>query len=588
LICQKLDGRAIMLLEIVNYALDEISVNGAVSGLVTFESQTFDAVSRALPAGLWCVLAGAWNPRPEDASALQAKAVAEIVASAAAFPPAQMHGPAPAVAGTMTDPLTDLKRVNDVLTIVQTLSSDRRAGLIAAAMELARNLPIEAAADDRVDARFYASWTVDQPTFADLLSGPAEPPPQARGDGMYRTAIVLGTVYDRQPWDNRSFSPDHTRYARSTDASDFFGGRPGISPMDHPRRSYRGGPPGVGGFVLRARGLAMLFPHVPDTDKEGLLAEIADTLDAVENSPVAKALGLLAVTRTSQLDLFPVRSSPQESDRGADEGTRLFARLFVKALGELSDAALRARMGLVAFQNLPQPLQAEAVRIGIDALDRLATSGDTASNDAAMTTAVLLHDRFAALSQVSDGPRDLQARLLAESAVVLARRIGDPSIRAVFLLALSRWFADPSGSSALLNEAVEILDSVPSGRHPINLEEFRTFRGSHNDLTSWAMAAASIWFEEAVPETLPSLGWPLCFPSPGTHIRPPLGFLETTLSNSTERSEPSRNFKTGLGAAAAVWGAAVIAAKASQFQEHGSPVAPDEASDLSTDPGPTD
>ena len=223
-------------------------------------------------------------------------------------------------------------------------------------------------------------------------------------------------------------------------------------------------------LVLRARGLAMVFPYLPASEQVDVHAEIVEALTGLRSNPVAKAIGLVEVARAA--------------DRIAGARTRGHDDFeIIRALGEIGNGLLTARIARFAASWVDGYRHGEAMEIGRAALAKLVSAIDGSSDlELGVLTQVQLdYNATIPYAHETEWRRDLTI------AADMARRVSDPMRRAQLLLAVARveWSGDdpkvvPPNPVPLFDEAARLLDGLlASELEGERMAWFKSFRKRH-------------------------------------------------------------------------------------------------------------
>jgi hypothetical protein len=340
-----------------------------------------------------------------------------------------------------------LELVRDILhaALVRGPASTHRS-VLAKAVRLARALPVEVVVESG-EEDWESKDAFEYPTFATLMSG---------------RQAVTSPALDRG-WPLKGSQPGEDTEGLAI-RSDYL-------------KSLVSG----GALLLRARGLAMVFPFLHPGEQHYFLGEIVQALVAAQRQDVGTAIGMVAVCtlRLPRLEggaLLPFSPADMQVQPHSISFHLLAAIVAVK------DPALRARICIEAFKGqarwgrtLDESVCMAVRSVGQGALDALAAKARAGGAPAALFEAVQIHDAYARNTAFA-------APIMAVAAD-LARLIPHPFDRAVFLLVVSQLYSErerPNEAHRLMNEAIVLLDA---GRHnfPDSLTElwFARFRECH-------------------------------------------------------------------------------------------------------------
>jgi hypothetical protein len=201
----------------------------------------------------------------------------------------------------------------------------------------------------------------------------------------------------------------------------------------------------------RARGLALIAPHLPEQERLSVMRELVDAVLGIKNNPLARTQALISLLPRLELEL-----------RNALVPT------LIKSLDDISQPWVRANVRWDAASILPKLYRDQVLQEGRSVLQELANANDQQKD---ILSLVELHDRYARYSQ--------ETRLtLIEQAVILARRIPDAAKKAECLLILSRWYEGDTYES-LLQESTALIDTLETG-----------------SLKAWASKRLDLWTQD--------------------------------------------------------------------------------------------
>jgi hypothetical protein len=230
------------------------------------------------------------------------------------------------------------------------------------------------------------------------------------------------------------------------------------TPLQEPLMTYWGGD-----GIDRARGLAIIAPHLAEPERSALMQELTDAVLGIRKNRPARAQALI--------DLFPYMHRERRNN---------LVPVLSEALDDIPTSFNRAFWTLNAASILPEPHREHVLRRGRAILRELAEANDGEAPDPML---VVLHDQYARHSQGDDRGS------LIEQAVALARRVQDIPQKAQMLLVLSRWY-DGALYAALFEESVALLDTM---------ETHRLHAWAAQQVSWWAKGHVLPWLD--LPET---------------------------------------------------------------------------------------
>lgn len=330
-----------------------------------------------------------------------------------------------------------LERVRDILhaALARGPASTHRS-VLAKAVRLARALPVEVVVESGEEA-WETKDAFEYPTFARLLSG---------GRAVTSPALDRGWTLKGSQEDTEGLAI-RSAYLKSLVSGD--------------------------ALLLRARGLAMVFPFLDPGEQQYFLGEIVQALVAAQRQDVGTAIGMVAVGTRRLLSFSPTYMQVQPHS---------ISFHLLAAIVAVQDPALRARICIEAlkgqgglWRTVDESVCMAVRSVGQGALDALAAKARAGGAPAALFEAVQIHDAYARNTAFA-------APIMA-AAADLARLIPQSFDRAVFLLVVSQLYSErerPNEAHRLMNEAIVLLDA---GRHnfPDSLTElwYARFRECH-------------------------------------------------------------------------------------------------------------
>jgi hypothetical protein len=457
-----------MVFEVMASPLEERGVEMADLHLANASEQAVHALARSFPEARWQSAEALCD---DHDPAVKERRLADLT-HLATLPPRFPRKP-PYLATTDELPHADLAeagmrdgldRIRSTLLLTLDMPEEKRGPLVGAALAMAADLPIEIE-ENPANSPYDIAEAFEHPSFDFLLKGGKDVPILPRLSELQKTtgsddASFLGNPNASSV---RFFPSDpQNRLAQARRR------RAEARRLDELRRPYFQELKGGNSRVMRARGLAMVFPHLPERERLAFGADIRSSLTDIRSNPIAKAIGLLALARVAIEDDRAdaagfVHPGPPIV---AGERTKLVMDPLVQAVGAVEDPALRARLCRRACALLPDPQRGEVLRMGRTALRNL-EGGAPAASDALRAEIAWIG---LAYSELSAWPswRPAEDDRFAERASTVAHMVRDPLKRAQLLLALARrpWSDDgfdnqPPGDFALaFHEAVTTLDAL--------------------------------------------------------------------------------------------------------------------------------
>jgi hypothetical protein len=351
-----------------------------------------------------------------------------------------------------------LDRVREVIRIATELPQDLGGPLAAAALELARALPLESTRET-YPRPYDILEAFEHPSFGRLLRAD-------RSEAIIPPLSEIRRIMASSPGGPlAAFLPsDPQNLLREENIL-----RERRAEAATLRKPYFAAIELEASLVLRARGLALVFPYLPASEQVGVLAEIVDALTGLKSNPVAKAIGLVEAARAANRIV-----GARTPGHGGYE--------IIRALAEIGDGLLTARIARFAASWADDYLGGEAMEIGRAGLAKLVSAIDGSSDlQLGVLTQVQLDYTGTLYARGTEWKRDLT------TAADVARRVSDPMRRAQLLLAVARveWSGDdpevvPPNPVPLFDEAARLLDGLlASESEGERMAWFKSFRELH-------------------------------------------------------------------------------------------------------------